>query len=396
MKIADIKLISLLDHYCLSDDLSTHDSYDIWTWHPGFLAKKLYNYNHVAALPAVIPLALFDRINSAHLFLPKREYPIVRAMATMILLRLYCASHAAHYLDQAERNLEWLLEHHGKSDSGLGWGVLVPRTVSSQLIYPPDMTFSTVTPYVLEAFFKYNQVTLSRKYTWVMEKIFDYFTVDIKVLFENEQMLATSYSTLPDRIVVNAISYSLYARTLLSTLFPERKAILKIEKLHNFIKDAQTDNGAWLYQYRNPHSFIDCFHTCFILKNLIKSSRLTALSGAEEEISRGWEYLKKHMYDPQEKLFRRFSLANKLGIIKYDLYDNAEALNVAELLGDDSFSAELKQSINEHFMTEKTIFSRIDIWNRRFAPDHLRWAVMPYLLALSNALSNETNETDYA
>ena len=378
--------IALLDYYCLRNDLSTHDRYDIWTWRPGFLAKKLYNCNRLAALPFVVPLALFDRFNPAPRFLPKREYPIVRAMATLILLKLYLASHAPHYLAQAEKNLEWLLEHHGKSESGLGWGVLVPRTVSAEVFYPPDMTFSTVTPYVLEAFFHYSRITKNRKYAWVMEKLFTYFTVDIKVLFEDEKMLATSYSTIPDRIVVNAVSYSLYARALLSVIFPERKAILKTEKLHNFVKSAQSDNGAWLYQYHNPHSFIDCFHTCFILKNLIKSSRLTPLPGADEEIFRGWEYLKNHLYNPKEKLFRRFSIANKPGIIKYDLYDNAEALNVANLLGDDCFAVELKQSIAAHFMVGKSIFSQIDIWNRRFSPEHLRWAVMPYLLALSNAL----------
>ena len=381
--------LDLILSYCMKDDLSTHDQYDIWTWTPGFLAKRLYNYNRLLALPIVVPLVIFDRLNSGHHFFPKREYPIVRAMATIILLRLYCQSHASRYLEQAEKNLEWLLEHCGKSESGVGWGVLIPRTISARIYYPADMTFSTITPYVLEAFFLYSQTTRSRKYVWVMEKLFHYFIRDIKVLFEDEQMLATSYSTVPDRIVVNAVSYCLYARVLLSKIFPERKAVLKIEKLHNFVKSAQSNNGAWLYHYRDLHSFIDCFHSCFILKNLIKSSCLVSLPGVEEEIARGWNYLKNYMYDPQEKLFRRFSCNNKPGIIKYDLYDNAEALNIAYMLKDNSLAMELKQSIADHFIVGEKIFSQIDILGLRFSSGHLRWAVMPYLLALSNTLSEE-------
>lgn len=385
----DNETLTLLKYYCLRDNLSTHDRYDIWTWAPGFLAKKLYNYNRLIALPIVVPLVIFDRLNSAHYLFPKREYPIVKAMATIILLRLYCQSQAPQYLEQAEKNLEWLLKHSGKTESGIGWGVLVPRTVSAKVNYPPDMTFSTITPYILEAFFKYYQVTKNQKYTWVMEKLFNYFTKDIKVLYEDEDMMATSYSTIPDRIVVNAVSYSLYARTLLSKIYPERKAMLKIEKLHNFVKSTQSENGAWRYNYRDSHSFIDCFHSCFILKNLIKSSHLTSLPGVEEEISRGWDYLKNQMYDPQEGLFRRFSITNKPGIIKYDLYDNAEALNIAYLLRDDSLAEKLKQSITSHFIVGENIFSQIDVFGRRFSSGHLRWAIMPYLLALSNTITED-------
>ena len=386
MKTSPSEIIRLLDHYCMKDDLSTHDPYDIWTWKPGFAIKKFYNRCHLLALPFAASFTLFDRMDTRHTFFPKREYPIVRAMASMILTSLYAKTRDERYKLQSEKHLEWLLAHTGKTKYGIGWGVLVPRTVTAKLCYSADMTYSTITPYCLEAFYFYSQTVQDSKYSWIFEKFLAYFLRDIQVMFEDENSMATSYSTLPDRIVLNSVSYSMYARSLLAKIFPDQKNPLKIEKLHHFIRNAQRQDGAWLYNYQDPHSFIDTFHSCFILKNLIKTSRLVQLEGIQQEISSGWRYLKDHAFDPEANLFKRFAVSNKPGIIQYDLYDNAEALNIACLLNDQNFAEKLQQSISSHFMKQDTIYSRIDLCGKLICPDYLRWAVMPYLLTLSNML----------
>ncbi|MBR0384319.1 MAG: hypothetical protein IJH61_06515, partial [Eubacteriaceae bacterium] len=93
---------------------------------------------------------------------------------------------------------------------------------------------------------------------------------------------------------------------------------------------------------------------------------------------------------------RRFSISNKPGIIKFDLYDNAEALNFAYMIGDDVFASQLRDSIEAHFVRNGVVFSRIDLSGTLICPDYLRWAVMPFMLSVSNGLlakkaDNESN-----
>jgi hypothetical protein len=70
-------------------------------------------------------------------------------------------------------------------------------------------------------------------------------------------------------------------------------------------------------------------------------------------------------------------------LVKFDLYDNAEAMNLATLLGEQQFARQLNQQIRATFMTEKGIYSQIEALGSKRNLNFLRWAVMPYLHALS-------------
>jgi len=70
-------------------------------------------------------------------------------------------------------------------------------------------------------------------------------------------------------------------------------------------------------------------------------------------------------------------------LVRYDLYDNAEMLNLAILRGDTTLIESLPPLIEKKFMKGDDIFSQIDFLGVRRNRNHLRWAVMPYLYALS-------------
>ena len=388
--------VKLLEQYCLPDDLSTHDPYDIWSCSLGFGAKRFYNRHKYLALPVVGLFSIFDRFNSRHFFYKKREYPIVRAMAAQVLLNLYRITADEKYLVRAKNDLEWLLNHRGESKSGAGWGTLVPRTVSKTAEYPASMSFSTITPYVLEAFWNYSKLLNTEEYQWIFPKFREFFHSDLVPMLETETELAFSYGTVRDRIEFNSNCYILYCRALLGHILNDHSADGQIFKIYNFVKNHQREDGSWFYSYSGKNSFIDCFHSCFNLKNLFKANGILPLEGAREVIDRGWDYLKKALFDSKEFLFRRFSISNKPGIIKFDLYDNAEALNFAYMIGDDVFASQLRDSIEAHFVRNGVVFSRIDLSGTLICPDYLRWAVMPFMLSVSNGLlakkaDNESN-----
>lgn len=386
----------LIEYYCCRDDLTTYDPYDIWkTWY-GLSVKKLYNRSRIVGLIPAAVLTFFDTFlnNNLRKSYDAQEYPIVRAFAALALLNLYSSQGNLRYLSYAERHLQWLAEHPCVGYIGYSWGLGFTNAVSRDIIYKSNIPYTTMTPYALEAFVEHAQVTDDRLFMPVINGIYDFFEEEIKVMDETDEYLATSYGPLRDRIAINAVSYTMFSYALLLPYIPDDKqgaAREKIRKLYIYIRTNQNKDGSWFY---SPHgnSFIDCFHSCIILKNLIKTDRLFALSDFSSVVETGYAYLKDCLFDRKHCLFRRFSVKNKPSIIRFDLYDNAEMLNLAYLLADWQFATKLAESIHQQFVKGMDIYSQLVEPGILRNKNMLRWAVMPYLYTLSQTLSQGNKE----
>ena len=165
--------------------------------------------------------------------------------------------------------------------------------------------------------------------------------------------------------------------------FMEDKAYIekKIKKMYHFILSVQQADGSWFYAPYDEDSFIDCFHTVFVLKNIIKSQKVIQLD-ANDTIEKGYNYIQDNFYDSNYQLYKRFSISNKPSMVKFDLYDNAEMLLLAKLKEDTKTVERLEKSILQ-FVDKKSIYSVIDSFGFRKNRDTLRWATMPYILARS-------------
>lgn len=149
-------MTALVEHFCLRDDLSSYDPYDIWKTGFGFRVKKLYNRRpRLGLFPAAILAVSDDLVNhKLRLCYTPSEYPIVRAMAAMCLLNLYSGKRDAHLMERAERHLQWLVNNSCPGHSGYCWGLGFPHAAGSDVIYDRGTPFSTITPYALEAFIR--------------------------------------------------------------------------------------------------------------------------------------------------------------------------------------------------------------------------------------------------
>ncbi len=383
----------LIEKFCLKDNLESFDPYDVWMTDFGIRVKQLYNTNKMLGILPAAVVTIWDYFlnNTRRFGYKKQEYPTARAMAALTLLNLYSDSREEEHLVFAKKHIDWLIAHSCRGYSGLCWGLGFKWAAGDGLDYNENTPFSTHTPYVLEALHKYIKVTGDLEYLPYMKSIYNFYENDIQIMYEDEIALATSYGPEKDRLITNAVSYTLFAYTIFLGYFPEKGDMIKgkIRKLFNFIQRKQLSNGSWLYEPDNPNSFIDCFHSCFIIKNVYKANQLVPLSGSEEIITSGYRYLKENFYNPDYELFKRFTLSNKPSIVKFDLYDNAEVLNLAILLSDKELIFNLNTSIKEHFISENNIYSAIDFLDLRRNKNTLRWAAMPYLHALSNIKKND-------
>lgn len=387
------RLQTMVEDFCSRDDLSSYDPYDIWKTHLGFRVKNLFNCRPFVGLFPAALLALLDNLlnQKLRLFYSPIEYPVVRAFAALSLLNLYRNKPDPHFLKDAERHLQWLLTRSCPGYSGCCWGLGFPHAVSSTLIYDRQTPFTTITAYVLEAFVRFSELSNDTRFHSVIESIFRFFHKDVQVMEEDDEALATSYGPLRDRTVINAVSYTMYAYALFYGYAPnEQKEQIKarVTKLYAYIRRHQRADGSWYY---SPHgrSFIDCFHSCIVLKNIIKSDRIVKLENARRLVTAGYEYLITSFLDKRNFLFKRFSVTNKPGLVRFDLYDNAEALNLALLVGDFKLAETLMDSVLKHFCRRSDIYSQIGFIGGRRYRNTFRWALMPFLYAVSQMLQEK-------
>jgi hypothetical protein len=377
-----------IEQFCLRDDLSTYDPYDIWKTPAGFRVKRFYNSHPRLGLLPAAGLTLFDTVinNRSRWFYRKAEYPIVRAQAALALLNLYESSGTEAYARQAFTHLQWLAEHRCAGYRGCCWGLGFANSITRDILYQAGTPYTTMTPYPLEAMVRYRGLTGDSSLDSTIAGVRRFFDEDVFVMHEDAETMATSYAPFRDRIVTNAVSYAMFSYTLLLDFAPVTERLelrTRIRKLYEFVRRQQRADGSWLYSPQGS-SFVDCFHSCIILKNLIKTARCVALDGAAAVIESGWSYLKRTLFDSREMLFRRFSIANKPGFVRFDLYDNAEALNLAILSGERDFAARIAASIERHFVRPDGIYSQIDRFGWLRNRNTLRWAVMPFLCAASS------------
>lgn len=377
----------LIERICTADDLTTDDPYDIWKTGVGFFVKDLFNrHRRIGLLPAAL-LTLFDTFinNNSRWGYQAQEYPVVRALAALALMNLHERQASPQLMTAVRGHLDWLRQHVSGGYSGPCWGIGFRQPISAGLIYAAELPLSTMTPYALEAFVRYHRLAGDDSVVPVIYGIHGFFSRDLKIMEETDEYLVTSYGAMRDRRVVNAVSYVLYSFSLLLPYLAagdEQEARERIRKLYRYVARSQRADGSWLYS-PDGQSFVDCFHSCMVLKNLEKARRLVDLPEAEAVIARGYSYVLKNFRVAHSGLFKRFSVANKPSLVRYDLYDNAEILNLAALVGDTALVESLLPVIEKTFVSEDAIFSQVDLLGVRRNRNHLRWAVMPYLYALS-------------
>src|SRR5690606_12877686 len=139
------------------------------------------------------------------------------------------------------------------------------------------------------------------------------FLDKLKVMHEDETTLALSYAPIVEpRMVVNANSYACFSYVLhanyAESAAEAQRALSRAEKLLNWVVKQQQQDGSWFY-YADAESgnFIDGFHSCFVIKNLLKAAQLTPQFSdkVKPAVEAGCAYLSRAFVDTKTGLLRR-------------------------------------------------------------------------------------------
>jgi len=355
------------------------DPYDPWMTRLGVYAKHHFYQGHLQGKLLSIGIAVADWLfpNSLRSLLkaPPRSYPITTAQ--WILSQDVIANPDAAYralMSTASSKAE---------EFGTSWGLGFPW-MSKNGLYDEDMPFVTHTPYALEALLKLSQYPSTQAQALLSFNDSWRFLESLLVMHETDDELALSYAPIEEpRMVINANAYACYSYCL-HAAHGEHKAVAlaKATKLACWVMNQQQENGSWYYYAdQEPGNFIDCFHSCFVIKNLFKAATLNPdiKQRVEASITQARHYIDQHFVDPKAGLVKRFTDRDIKDPYVWDIYDQAEYLGILLLQEEYQTAANFRTLIEKTFYANGHWYCKTDILGRKWGRDFMRWGIMPYL-----------------
>jgi hypothetical protein len=314
-------------------------SYDFQTFYAGGygrFAKGLYYKRPRLGVAAVAPIIFCEAFApwTRRFYYVRQRFPIADAHYAMGFARLFRHTGDRRHLDRAVHFLEVLERTACRGASGMGWGYPFDWVVIDRTIHEATPLITTL-PYVYEAFADVYEIDGQPRWRAIMTSIAEHALRDYRDFDMRNGKAACAYTPMPNDPggVVNASAYRAFLLTKAARDLDcpdyERAAQPNLR----FVLDSQQPDGSWFYAMDGRRTFIDHFHTCFVLKSLVKVDRLTGRGECERAIEAGLGYYAKHLFDA-EGLPRPFAKPPRIIMYRRELYDYAECINLTSLVGE--------------------------------------------------------------
>ncbi len=324
------KFVHWLDRY-------GEESYDFQTYYSGNLgrmAKRLYYRRPVLGTLAVLPMVFSEAFfpSGRRLYWKPQRIPIADAHYAMGFAFLAEISRDDSYYRRALHFLDVLEHTRCPGYDEYCWGYPFHWETLLGTI-PAGTSLITTIPYAYEAFQQVYRIDGNPQWRRVMHSIAQHAFRDYEDVPTSSTASSCPYTPTPNHslMVVNANAYRAYLLTNAAIEFSDTRYQSSAERNLNFVLEAQNPDGSWFYALDGKRSFIDHFHTCFVLKALAKIEALTGNASCTAAIQRGVDYYTRFLFD-EDGVPKPFSRAPRLTVYRRELYDYAECINLAVLL----------------------------------------------------------------
>jgi hypothetical protein len=297
-------------------------------------AKALYYKKPLLGTLAVSPMIFCEAfLPSARRFFWKRQrFPIADAHYAMGFAFLSRALGQKQYYGRAVHFLNVLVETRAPGFEHYCWGYPFNWETRSGPMWH-DTPLITTVPYVYEAFQEVYRIDGDPKWREIMHSIAEHAVADYRDLKTSPDASSSYYKPGNENSsgVINASAYRAFLLTSASIEFSNDNYRKIADRNLNFVLQAQSSDGSWPYSTDEIRTFVDHFHTCFVLKALAKIEALTKNPQCTKAIERGIDYYVKNLFD-EEGLPKPFSRKPRMTVYRRELYDYAECINVGVLL----------------------------------------------------------------
>jgi hypothetical protein len=299
----------------------------------GGAAKALYYRRPWLGTMAVAPMILSEAFfpMARQLFWKKQRFPIADAHYAMGFALLAQQTGERKYYDRAVHFLEMLVETRCAGYRHYCWGYPFDWVTKSGTM-AAGTPLITTTPYVYEAFSYVHQIDGRERWREVMLSAAEHAFIDIRDRELSSDAATAGYNpTDTEGGVINASAYRAFLLMSAAVQFSREDYRRAAERNLNFVLRAQQADGSWFYAADGERTFVDHFHTCFVLKALAKVDALVGYDGCRRAIESGVNYYVRNLFD-ESGLPKPFSCAPRLTVYRQELYDYAESINLATLL----------------------------------------------------------------
>jgi hypothetical protein len=367
----------------------SHDPYDFWASPRGVRAKRYYYRSGLMGTLAAAPFVALDSLlpSSRKLVSSPRRYPIADAHFAIGFFRLAELTDDARAEQRGEHFLLQLERTRCPGFEAYCWGYPFDWETRDGLIAAQTPLMTTV-PYAYEAFEAGYEATGEPAYLAVMQSIAVFAAERIPVTEVAAGAAAAAYAPCHPCYVVNASAYRGYLLAVAGQRFGQSQWMAEAERNIAFVLNSQRTDGSWPYSARpGNESFVDNVHTCFVLKNLLKFWRATGRRDVLDSIQRGYGFYCRRLLDNEGQPIP-FAVTPRLSLIRRDLYDYAEGLNLAQLLAplgpeaDQVLSGLLSALRNDWVLPDGHFVTRRLVLGRNIVPYH-RWAQAATFSALT-------------
>lgn len=377
------------------------DSYDFQTFYAsdlGKAAKALYYRKPLLGTMAVAPLIFCETFvpSARRLFWKRQRFPIADAHYAMGFALLASALEQDEYYSRAVHFLEILKATKCQGYQHACWGYPFNWETVNGTIEQGTPLITTV-PYVYEAFKQVWEIDKKQEWLQTMRSIALHALEDYQDIKTSSDASTCTYTPDPKKSVrvVNANAYRAFLLTSAAIDFSDDRCWKTAERNLNFVIESQNPDGSWYYATDGKRSFIDHFHTCFVLKALAKIEALTGHRGCSEAIDRGVAYYVENLFDEGGRP-NPFSRPPRLIVYRRELYDYAESINLAVLLKgrfpklDERLDSVLDNVLNQWQQPDGSFRSRQLLFGWDNVPMH-RWAQAQLFRSLSLLLAGQKN-----
>jgi hypothetical protein len=312
-------------------------SYDFQTFYASNLCrniKALYYRQPALGTIAVAPIIFCEAFlpSARRLFWKRQRFPIGDAHFAMGFAFLSRYLDDKRYYKRACHFLQVLEDTRCPGYERHCWGYPFNWGTVRGTVWAGTPLITTV-PYVYEAFREVHAIDNDPRWWGIMRSIAEHGLLDYKDFAISERTASCSYTPFPEKSpgVINANAYRAFLLTQAAADFSDDRYSQTAARNLRFVIEAQSPNGSWPYASDGRRDFVDHFHTCFVMKALVKIEALTGDPECTGAIERGIDYYVRNLFD-EHGVPKPFSRPPRLIVYRHELYDYAECINLGMLL----------------------------------------------------------------
>jgi hypothetical protein len=325
-----LRFVEWLDRY--GETSYDHQSYFASDWGRG--AKALYYRSRLLGTLAVSPMILSEAFlpGARRFFWKPQRFPIADAHYAMGFAFLFQLLGEEQHYRRGVHFLEVLKETRCPGYERYCWGYPFNWETRTGTLWA-NTPFITTLPYVYEAFREVYLIDRDPRWFEIMRSIAEHALLEYRDSPVSPDAAACAYTPDPEDRggIINASAYRAFLLARAAADFSEERYRRVADRNVNFVIESQNPDGSWYYSASSGRDFVDHFHTCFVLKALVKIESLRPNARCTRAIERGVQYYVGNLFT-EAHMPKPFSRRPRLTVYRHELYDLAECINLAVLL----------------------------------------------------------------